>query len=193
MRRAAHGTGRALFELLAELHDVFGLAKGVGGANAVVGALFGRQFAGGVVKFRFLIAYGGCNAAHQRILLFDFRISVGDVPPQFLGALQSAELVFQFYGPLLQFRAVVAVVALAVNEEFAFQRVHLSLAFLQAVLGRGKMAFEHLLAVGEGGVLGVLLAVAGRFGLEHGEFVLHQVELIEHHAMHGKFLNVALP
>ena len=193
MGRAAHGTGRALYELLAEPLDVFCLAKGVGGADAVVGTLFGSQFLGGGGEFSLLVAYGCGNAAHERVLLFYFGISVGDVPPQFFSALQSSELVFQFYGALLHFRAVVPVVALPVNEEFAFQGVHLGLAFLQVAFAGCEAAFEHLLAAGEGSVLGVLLAVAGGFGLEHGEFVFHQVELIEHNAVHGEFLNVALP
>ena len=86
VRRAAHGTGRALFELLAELHDVFGLAKGVGGANAILGALLGSPLAGRVVKLRHLLAYDACTAAHPRLLPLASLLSAAARSPPLLRA-----------------------------------------------------------------------------------------------------------
>ena len=92
----------------------------------------------------------------------------------------------------LQFGRIQALVGLFVNEQVAFQRIQFSLRLVLFLLRLFALNAQVLTVPLQVVLLFMIVDIALRFGVKHRQFVLNQVELIEHGAVHRKRLLVLL-
>ena len=134
VRCPANGTSPALLELFAQLHDVFTLTERQRHIEALMGFHEHEQFVFGRRQILLFLLLRRLDSADFRPLVVDFLIARSNTFPERLGMLQGQQTVAVVGETLLELRAVVSLIVLAVDKQFAFERIHVRLVVVLLLL-----------------------------------------------------------